>query len=104
MGYLLVNLLFFVGGRDLPFGKKTHHLYNENSLKIDNCHIDCKLKWKQDNYLGNARHNIYIDHLVIPGFNIENFFSIIHSLYSDSHIFNNEMVVNSLLITQFIIH
>lgn len=57
-----------------------------------------------DNYVDNARHNIYIDHSVIPGFNIEKCFSIIHSLYSDSHIFNNEMVVNSLCIAQLIVH
>lgn len=57
-----------------------------------------------DNYIDNARYNIYIGHTVIPGFNIEKWFSIIHSLYSDSHIFNNEMVVNSLFIAQLIIY
>lgn len=48
-GFLLVNLLSFVGRRDLIFGEPPpphHHLCNEDSLKIDNCHIHCKLKWK----------------------------------------------------------
>lgn len=30
----------------------------------------------EDNYLDNARHNIYIGHLIKPGFNIENFFQL----------------------------
>lgn len=58
----------------------------------------------RDNYVPNGKHNIYIDHTVIPGFNIEKCFSIIHNLYSNSHIFNNEMVVNSLFIAQLIVH
>lgn len=46
IGSLLVNLLSFVGGGDLTFAKRIYHLCSENSLKIDNCHIDYKLKWK----------------------------------------------------------
>lgn len=52
LGYFLVNHLSFVERRDLTLEgeKKPCHLYNENSfLRIDNCHIDCKLS-------GNLQH------------------------------------------------
>lgn len=43
---LLVNLPSFVGEGFNIWEKNLPLMHNENSLKIVNCHIDYKLKWK----------------------------------------------------------
>lgn len=56
-----------------------------------------------DSYLDKARHNIIVTTSLYQVLIFKTIFEL-STAYSDSHIFNNGMVVSSLLIAQLIVH